>query len=62
MVDGSINQKIKTVALFLIYIYIYIYINDLDNNITSNVLKFADDTECLEGLTMMVINNIYKTI
>ena len=28
-----------------IYIYIYIYINDLDDNITSNVLKFADDTK-----------------
>ena len=32
--------------LFLmgVYIYIYIYINDLNNNITSNVLKFANDT------------------
>ena len=27
------------------YIYIYIYINNLDDNITSNVLKFADDTK-----------------
>ena len=24
---------------------IYIYINDLDDNITSNVLKFVDDTK-----------------
>ena len=38
-----------------------IYISDLDDNITSNVLKFADDT-CLKRLTMMVINNIYKMI
>ena len=27
-----------------ICIYIYIYINDLDDNITSNVLKFGDGT------------------
>ena len=36
-----------------------IYINDLDDSITSNVLKFADDTK---RLILMVINNIYKTI
>ena len=29
----------------LFLIYIYIYINDLDDNITSNILKFADDTK-----------------
>ena len=39
-----------------------ICINDLDDNITSNVLKFVDDTKFLERLTLMVINNIYKTI
>ena len=40
-----------------------IYINDLDDNITSNVLKFADDTKVFRKvLTLMVINNIYKTI
>ena len=33
-----------------------IYINDLDDSITSNVLKFVDDTKAI------VINNIYKTI
>ena len=43
------------------FIILNIYINDLDDNITSNALKFADD-KCLERLTMMVINNIYKTI
>ena len=37
-----------------------IYINDLDYNITSNVLKFVDDTKVLKRLKMMVINNIYK--
>ena len=31
--------------LFLIYIYIYIYINNLDDDITSKVLNFADDTK-----------------
>ena len=37
-------------------------VNDLDDNITCNVLKFADDTKCLERLKLMVKNNIYKTI
>ena len=36
-----------------------IYINDFDDNVTSNTLNFADDTK--EGLTMMVIKNVYKT-
>ena len=39
-----------------------IYINDLDDNITSNVLKFADYIKVFKRLTMMVINNIYKMI
>ena len=30
-----------------IYIYIYIYVNNLDDNITRNTLKFADDTKVL---------------
>ena len=33
-------------SLIYIYIlYIYIYINDLDDDITSKVLMFADDTK-----------------
>ena len=53
------------------FIILNIYINDLDDNITSNVLKFADDKKefrkvntlqmtkkSLERLTLMVINNI----
>ena len=39
-----------------------IYINDLDDSITCNVLKFAMTQNCLERLTLMVINNIYKTV
>ena len=39
-----------------------IYINDLDDSITSNVLKFAMTQNCLERLILMVINNIYKSI
>ena len=39
-----------------------IYINDLDDNITSNVLKFADDTNVFRRVNNYNINNIYKTI
>ena len=35
-----------------------IYINDLDDDVTSNVLT----QQCLERLTLMAMNNIYKTI
>ena len=45
-----------------IILNICIYINDLDDNITSNILKFADTQKHLERLTLMVINNIYKTV
>ena len=38
-----------------------IYINDLDDNITTQ-LEFGDDTKVFRKLTLMVINNIYKTI
>ena len=41
MPQGSVLGPI----LFLIYIYIYIYINDLEDDISSKVLKFADDTK-----------------
>ena len=37
-----------------------IYINDLDDDITSKVLKFPDD--CLGKLKVMQIDSIYKII
>ena len=39
-----------------------IYINDLDDDITSKVLKFADDTKVLGKLNVMQIDNIYNMI
>ena len=56
VLSGVPKRSVLGPLLFLIYI------NDLDDNITSNVLKFADDTKCLERLPLMVINNFYKTI
>ena len=53
---GTTKISIRTFIIF------NIYINDLDDNITSNVVNFADDTKCIERLTLVVINNIYKTI
>ena len=40
---GITKISIMTFIILNIYIYIYIYINDLDDNITSQVLKFADN-------------------
>ena len=34
--------------------YIYIYINDLDDNITNNVMKFADDTNVFRKVNIYV--------
>ena len=42
---GTSRISITTYINLNIYIYIYIYINDLDDSIKSNVLKFADDTK-----------------
>ena len=40
-----INVRTNFILNIYIYIYIYIYINDLDDGITSKVVKFADDTK-----------------
>ena len=39
-----------------------IYINDLDDDITSKVLKFADDTKVFRKIKVMQIDSIYKMI
>ena len=44
------------------FINLNININDLDDNITNNVLKFADDIKLFRKVKMMVMNNVYKTI
>ena len=40
-----------TVFNIILYIYIYIYINDLEDDISSKVLKFADDTKVFRKVT-----------
>ena len=56
---GSIRINIRT--FIIVNIYQCHNGNDLDDNITSNVLEFADDTIFfIEKLTLMVLNN--KTI
>ena len=39
-----------------------IYINDLEDDISSKVLKFADDTKYSERLLMIQINKVYRMI
>ena len=47
--QGSVLGPI--LFLIYIYIYIYIYINDLEDDISSKVLKFADDTKVFRKVT-----------
>ena len=42
---GTTRISIRTFVILNIYIYIYISINGLGNNLTSNILKFADHTK-----------------
>ena len=51
----------------LFFIYIYIYINDLDDNITSNMQKFANDTKVFrkvntDGDKLHLQNNLDKLV
>ena len=39
-----------------------IYINDLEDDISSKVLKFADDTKVFKRLQMIQINKVYRMI
>ena len=41
---------------------LFLYINDLDDDITSKVLKFADDTKLFRKNNKMEITSIYRTI
>ena len=56
VLSGVLQGSVLGPILFLIYI------NDLDDDITSKVLKFADDTKCLGKLKVMQIDSIYKMI
>ena len=37
-----------------------VYINDLEEEVTGKILKFADDTNYLEKLRKLEINKLYK--
>ena len=65
VVDGEVSYwksvlsgvpQVSGPTLFLIYI------NDLDDSITSNVLKFADDTKLFRKVNKQHLQNIYKMI
>ena len=51
VLSGVPQGSVLGPILFLIYIYIYIYINDLEDDISSKVLKFADDTKIFRKVT-----------
>ena len=43
-------------------IFFLIYVNDLEDDISSKVLKFADDTKIFRKVTMIQINKVYRMI
>ena len=55
---GTTGISIRPYTVFNIYIYIY---NDLEDDISSEVLKYADDTK-VERLLMLQINKVYRMI
>ena len=58
----SVLVPILLYQYFIIYFIIYIYIIDLDDDLTSNVMMFADDTKGFRNLKVMQIDSIYKMI
>ena len=67
VVDGEVSNWKSVLSevpqrSVLRHLLFLIYINDLDDNITSNVLKFADDTKVFRGVNIDGDKNIYKTI
>ena len=62
VVGGEVSNWNSVLSGLLGSLLFLIYINDLDDNTTSNILKLADGKKCLERLTVMSINNIYKMI
>ena len=59
---GVAQGSVLGPILFLIYIYIYIH--DLEDDISSKVLKFADDTKVFRKVTNDTdqINKVYRMI
>ena len=56
VLSGVLQGSVLGPILFLIYI------NDLDDDITSKVLKFADDTKVVRKIKLMQIDSNYKMI
>ena len=57
----------QRISIRINYLLFLIYINDLDDNITSNILKFADDTKVFrkvntDGDKQHLQNNLDKLV
>ena len=62
IVDGEISNWKSVLSGVLGLILFLIYINDLEDDISSKLLKFADDTKYSERLLMIQINKVYRMI
>ena len=56
------DQYYALYCFLYIYIYIYIYINDLEDDVSSKVLKFADDTKLFRKVTNDTDKKVYRII